>query len=253
MKIAVCSGGYDPLHSGHLASFQAARMLADKLYVAVNSDDWLSRKKGKPFMPLGERVAVTSALDTPDALLLFDDSDDTAKDAIRQLRKNYPEATIVFANGGDRTSDNIPEMDIDDNNIEFVFGIGGEDKVNSSSWILDTWKAPKTEREWGYYRVLHEVEGTKVKELTVEPKQSLSMQKHAKRSEHWIVTEGKCKIRKYAETGELTETILSKHDTITIQPNEWHQLVNTSTKPCKIVEIQYGKKCVEEDIKRQNA
>jgi mannose-1-phosphate guanylyltransferase/mannose-1-phosphate guanylyltransferase/mannose-6-phosphate isomerase len=184
---------------------------------------------------------------------LFDDSDDTAKDAIRQLRENYPEATIVFANGGDRTSENIPEMDIDDGNIEFVFGIGGEDKVNSSSWILDNWKAPKTEREWGYYRVLHEVDGTKVKELTVEPKQSLSMQKHAKRSEHWIVTEGKCKLRRYAETGELVETVLSKHDTITIKPDEWHQLVNTFSKPCKIVEIQYGKKCVEEDIKRQNA
>jgi mannose-1-phosphate guanylyltransferase/mannose-1-phosphate guanylyltransferase/mannose-6-phosphate isomerase len=202
---------------------------------------------------LGERVAVTSALDTPNALLLFDDSDDTAKDAIRQLRENYPEATIVFANGGDRTSENIPEMDIDDNNIEFVFSVGGEDKVNSSSWILDNWKAPKTERDWGYYRVLHEVDGTKVKELTVEPKQSLSMQKHSKRSEHWIVTEGKCKLRKYAESGELTETVLSKHDTITIQPDEWHQLANTFTKPCKIVEIQYGKKCVEEDIKRQNA
>jgi mannose-6-phosphate isomerase-like protein (cupin superfamily) len=101
--------------------------------------------------------------------------------------------------------------------------------------------------------VLHEVEGTKVKELTVEPKQSLSMQKHTKRSEYWIVTEGKCKLRKYAETGELVETQLTKHDTITIQPNEWHQLINTFTKPCKIVEIQYGKKCVEEDIKRQNA
>ena len=114
-------------------------------------------------------------------------------------------------------------------------------------------ESTKTERDWGYYRVLHEVEGTKVKELTVEPKQSLSMQKHAKRSEYWIVTEGKCKIHKYAETGELVETQLTKHDTITIQPNEWHQLINTFSKPCKIVEIQYGKKCVEEDIKRQNA
>jgi len=253
MKVVLITGGFDPLHSGHIAYINAAKKLGDMLVVGLNSDAWLSRKKGRPFLPLGERVAVTSALDTPDALLLFDDSDDTAKDAIRQIRENYPEATIVFANGGDRTSENIPEMDIDDNNIEFVFGVGGEDKVNSSSWILDNWKAPKTEREWGYYRVLHEVDGTKVKELTVEPKQSLSMQKHSKRSEHWIITEGKCKLRKYAETGELIETVLTKHDTITIQPDEWHQLTNTFSKPCKIVEIQYGKKCVEEDIKRQNA
>jgi hypothetical protein len=51
--------------------------------------------------------------------------------------------------------DNIPEMVFDD--VEFVFGVGGENKMNSSSWILEDWKKPKTGRAWGYYRVLHEV------------------------------------------------------------------------------------------------
>jgi cytidyltransferase-like protein len=255
MNIVLVTGGFDPLHSGHIAYFNAARQLGDKLIVGINSDEWLTRKKGQPFMPYEERASVIWALQDVDGIIKFDDSDDTSRDAIAKLREQCPDDTIIFANGGDRTQTNIPEMEgfEEDANLLFAFNVGGDDKKNSSSWILQEWKAPKTERPWGYYRVLHDVDGCKVKELTVEPKQSLSMQKHSKRSEHWIVTEGKCKIRRYAETGELTETVLSKHDTITIQPDEWHQLVNTFSKPCKIVEIQYGKKCVEEDIKRQNA
>jgi quercetin dioxygenase-like cupin family protein len=94
----------------------------------------------------------------------------------------------VFANGGDRTQANIPEMSVQDSQVSFAFGVGGEDKRNSSSWILQEWKAPRTERQWGYYRVLHEVPGMKVKELTVDPGQSLSMQRHQHRAEYWIVS-----------------------------------------------------------------
>ena len=255
MNIVLVTGGFDPLHTGHIAYFNAAKQLGDKLIVGINSDEWLARKKGQPFMPYEERAGIIWALQDVDGIIKFDDSDNSSRDSIVKLRELYPEDTIIFANGGDRNQSNIPEMTgfEEDANILFAFNVGGDDKKNSSSWILQEWKAPKTERDWGYYRVLHEVDGCKVKELTVEPKQSLSMQKHAKRSEYWIVTEGKCKLRRYTETGELTETVLSKHDTITIRPDEWHQLTNTFTKPCKIVEIQYGKKCVEEDIKRQNA
>ena len=255
MNIVLVTGGFDPIHTGHIAYFNAAKQLGDKLIVGINSDEWLARKKGQPFMSYEERAGIIWALQDVDGIIKFDDIDNTSRDAIVKLRELYPEDTIIFANGGDRTQTNIPEMKgfEEDANLLFAFNVGGDNKKNSSSWILQEWKAPKTERPWGYYRVLHDVEGAKVKELTVDPKQSLSMQKHAKRSEYWIVTEGKCKIRKYTETGELVETVLSKHDTITIQPDEWHQLINTFSKPCKIVEIQYGKKCVEEDIKRQNA
>ena len=123
-----------------------------------------------------------------------------------------------------------------------------------SSWILQEWKAPKTERGWGYYRVLHEVDGCKLKELTIEPKQSLSMQQHKKRKEHWVITEGKCKLTRVdAETGEEYSVVYKKHDTIDIDVKEWHQLSNPYASPCRVVEIQYGKECIEEDIIRKDA
>jgi mannose-6-phosphate isomerase-like protein (cupin superfamily) len=157
----------------------------------------------------------------------------------------------VFANGGDRTKENIPEMDTDVDNVEFLFGVGGENKMNSSSWILQEWKAPKTERPWGYYRVLHEVTGMKVKELTVEPGESLSMQKHHRRNEYWIVSSGACIVKSMLENGyALPAKVLEVHDEYHIKLGDWHQLTNPFPYPCKIVEIQYGSDCQEEDIQR---
>lgn len=256
MRIVLVTGGFDPLHRGHISYINAAKKLGDLLVVGVNSDNWLARKKGQPFMPYSERAAVMFALQNVDGIVEFDDSDDTSCDAIHKMRENYPDATIVFANGGDRTEHNIPEMTEfeSDEKVVFIFGVGGTDKLNSSSSILQEFKSPKTIRNWGYYRVLHDVEGCKVKELTVEPKQSLSMQKHKHRSEHWIVTEGKCKVTRYdTDSGEKYDTILKKHDTIDIDVKEWHQLSNPYTKSCRIVEIQYGKQCIEEDIEREDA
>jgi mannose-6-phosphate isomerase-like protein (cupin superfamily) len=133
-----------------------------------------------------------------------------------------------------------------------VFGVGGFNKANSSSWILQEWKAPKTERSWGYYRVLHETAGMKVKELTVDPGKSLSMQKHKLRSEYWIVSEGQCVVNSQMIGGyTLPPKTLSKHQEYNINVGEWHQLTNPSAVPCRIVEIQYGEQCIEEDIERK--
>jgi mannose-6-phosphate isomerase-like protein (cupin superfamily) len=135
--------------------------------------------------------------------------------------------------------------------LEFVFGVGGEHKMNSSSWILQEWKAPKTERQWGYYRVLHEVPGMKVKELTVDPGKSLSMQRHQLRAEYWIVSEGQCVVKSMMPNGyQLPPTELVKHQEFKISVTDWHQLTNPFDTPCKIVEIQYGEQCIEEDIER---
>ena len=243
-KIVLITGGFDPLHSGHIAYFREAAHLGHHLIVGLNSDEWLTRKKGAPFMPWKERWAILHELWMVTDVIAFDDSDGTAIDAIRRVKDQWPDHPIVFANGGDRTKDNIPEMVFDD--VEFVFGVGGEDKKNSSSWILQEWKAPKTERVWGYYRVLHEVPGMKVKELTVLPGRTLSMQKHSKRKENWIVSEGRCKVDK-----EFSSLYLNTHETIHINTLEWHQLSNPFDVPCRIVEIQYGKECVEEDIVRK--
>lgn len=243
-KIAVVSGGFDPLHSGHIKLIKAARALGDMLIVGINSDEWLARKKGRAFMPWTERLAVLNNLKQVDEVYTFDDEDGTACHLLQQVRTHYPTAEIIFANGGDRTRDNIPEMTVP--GVEFAFGIGGTDKANSSSWILEEWKAPKTERPWGYYRVLHEVAGTKVKELTVEPGQTLSMQRHRDRAEYWHISEGRCVV----ESADC-ESFLETHDNYLIPTNEWHRLYNPFDKPCKIVEIQYGPNCTEDDIERR--
>ena len=244
MKIIIVTGGFDPLHSGHIAYLEAAKRLGNQLVVGLNSDAWLERKKGRAFMPWDERVAIVKNLKMVDYVLEFNDDDNTAINAIEKTKTKFPDATIIFANGGDRTADNIPEMSV--TGVEFAFGVGGEDKANSSSWILEEWKAPKTQRPWGYYRVLHEVEGTKVKELTVEPGQSLSMQRHRERREYWLVTSGECKVEK--EHGAM---FLRTHETVAIPVGEWHQLSNPFKDPCKLVEIQYGSRCVEDDIERR--
>jgi len=250
MKVVLVTGGFDPLHSGHIEYFKAAKALGFLLIVGVNSDAWLTRKKGQPFMPIQERKTIIENLHQVHKVIEFDDSDDTAIDAIKQVKKLHPKANIIFANGGDRTKDNIPEMVFDD--VEFVFGIGGANKINSSSWILQEWKHPKTLREWGYYRILHEVDGCKVKELTVEPGKSLSMQRHFKRSEYWLITEGACVVHRQMNGGyTLPPMHLTKHQEFKIALDSWHQLSNPFSEPCKLVEIQYGEECIEEDIERK--
>jgi D-beta-D-heptose 7-phosphate kinase/D-beta-D-heptose 1-phosphate adenosyltransferase len=251
-KIVLVTGGFDPIHSGHIAYFDSAKKLGDILVVGVNSDEWLARKKGASFMPLLERTNIVRNLKMVDFVIDFDDADGSAKAAIQMVRQSYPQDQIVFANGGDRTNENIPEMDAVDDNVKFAFGVGGFDKANSSSWILQEWKAPKTERPWGYYRVLHEVPGTKVKELTVMPGQRLSMQRHQDRAEHWHVAEGTATvytINRKSDAELLGEFTQFQH--IHIDHHEWHQLCNETDQPLKIVEIQYGANCVEEDIERK--
>jgi cytidyltransferase-like protein len=247
MKIVLVTGGFDPIHSGHIAYFKSARALGDMLIVGLNSDDWLIRKKGAAFMPWNERLCIVNNLSMVDEVFTFDDEDGSARHFIQQVRAHYPDAELIFANGGDRTKDNIPEMDVVDANLTFAFGVGGEDKKNSSSWILQEWKTPKTERPWGYYRVLHTIDNSvKVKELTVDPGKKLSMQRHKHRSELWFVGEGEATLN-WDYGGKKIK--LYKQEIINV--DEWHQLENKTDKPLRIIEIQYGTNCTEEDIERK--
>lgn len=256
MRTVLVTGGFDPLHSGHLSYFESARSLGDRLIVGVNSDAWLSRKKGRSFMPLSERAALVDALAVVDQCVAFDneyDRDNSCCRFIEDCLANFPDDEIVFANGGDRTKINIPEMTVQNSRLSFCFGIGGEDKKNSSSWILEEWKSPKTLRQWGYYRVLHEEPGIKVKELTVEPGKSLSMQRHFHRNEYWMVSAGVATV-KYQKDAKWSTTLTKDfeiHQQLHIPVGTWHQLSNKTQEPVQIVEIQYGAECIEEDIERQ--
>ena len=191
MKIVVVSGGFDPIHSGHIAYFKSAKSYGDKLIVALNSDAWLEKKKGKFFMPLHERRSIVEAIKYVDEVISFEDDDKgSCINALEAIKKSYPDEEIYFANGGDRDGKNIPEMSVLD--IKFLFSVGGGDKKNSSSWILNKWQYYFEERQWGAFFNLFETKNIKVKELIVDPGKSMSFQRHFKRNEIWLVSDGSC-------------------------------------------------------------
>ena len=256
MKVVIATGGFDPLHSGHIEYLKCAAALGDHLIVGLNSDAWLKRKKGRYFMPFEEREQVVSNLSFVHNVINFDDYDDTAIECILKVKRFYPKAEIVFANGGDRDAGNIPEATIFqlDDWITFEYGVGGTEKRNSSSSILENWVKNQTERTWGYYRVIHnELNVVKVKELVVMPGQRLSMQRHFNRSEHWFITKGIATV--YTIDGSTDLELLGEYkmfDNLHIDKGEWHQLANEQDTPLKIIEIQYGTECSEDDIDRKN-
>lgn len=141
MKIVVCTGGFDPIHAGHVNYLKEAKSLGDKLIVGLNSDAWLTRKKGRPFMTYEHRKEVLAAIQYVDMVMPFDDSDNSACLLLESLKHSYPYAEIIFANGGDRTATNIPELSVKD--IVFKFGVGGDNKTASSSELLQKWKQDK--------------------------------------------------------------------------------------------------------------
>lgn len=130
--VVATSGGFDPLHIGHVRLFQEAKKLGDKLVVIVNSDEWLKRKKGFVFMKLKDRMELIKAVKGVDEVMSWDDGTPTVSGALKKLRPN------IFAKGGDRNSmDKIPEASAcQEINCKIVFNIGKGGKVESSSWLL---------------------------------------------------------------------------------------------------------------------
>jgi len=256
MNVVLVTGGFDPLHKGHIEYFKEAKKLGDKLIVGVNSDEWLTRKKGRPFMPFEDRCAIIKELSIVDKVIGFDDSDDSACQAIFHTLSTHGNIKVIFANGGDRTNTTTPEYATygDMPNVEFAFGVGGTNKMNSSSWILDEWKTQKTERQWGYWRVLdHKPEqGYKVKELVIYPGKSLSDQKHFKRAEQWIVLEGSVDMISEWKSNVNRVLITPDRSPYEIGIEVWHKPSNPGKENAHILEIQWGSECIEEDIERRD-
>ena len=137
--ISLVTGGFDPLHSGHIEYFISAKELNPSvpLCVGLNSDEWLKRKKGKYFLPLKERRIIVRELKPVNLTIVFDDADNTANNAISKCLQMYDK--VIFCNGGDRVNTNVPEyLKFQENErVIFEWGVGGDDKMNSSSWILN--------------------------------------------------------------------------------------------------------------------
>jgi cytidyltransferase-like protein len=253
MKIVVVSGGFDPIHSGHIAYFNSAKTHGEYLIVALNSDEWLARKKGKFFMPFIERKTIIENLSVVDEVIAFgDDEIGSCINALKQIKEMYPNDEITFCNGGDRNKGNIPEMGVE--GINFEFEVGGSDKKNSSSWILKKHEYDGEERIWGKFFNLFTDSGetkVKVKELIVDPGKGLSFQRHFHRSEIWFVSKGACIVNYSEGEAEKYKAIdLNIENILFIKKEAWHQIINPNDKPCHIIEIQYGEKTDENDIER---
>ena len=251
MKVIVVSGGFDPIHSGHIDYLKSAKECGNKLIVALNSDEWLEKKKGKFFMPFTERYAVLSSIKYVDEVIGFDDDlMGSCINALKSIKEQYPDDDIFFANGGDRNKENIPEMTVE--GINFLFSVGGDKKKNSSSWISIKWQYYYEERQWGSFFNLFQTQNIKVKELIVKPGKSMSFQRHLKRNEIWLISKGSCQVNSAStnSSNKIKKILLNKHDHLIIPLGSWHQITNPYKKPVHIIEIQYGDECVEEDIER---
>jgi len=141
-KVVAISGGMDCLHIGHVRMIQEAKKLGDRLVIILNNDNWLTEKKGFVFMPEEERKEILESIEEVDMVIISDHQPGTKDMSIcKELLMVRPN---VFANGGDRKSDNIPEYELcEDMNIKMVFSVGGE-KIQSSSDLV---KDAKTKEE----------------------------------------------------------------------------------------------------------
>jgi len=129
-KVVAVSGGFDPVHIGHVRMIQDAATHGDVVIIA-NSDEWLKRKKGYVFMSWEDRAEILESIKGVIKVVSVDDSDDTVCEALSRIK---PDA---FANGGDRKKGNTPEMDICESlGIELLWNAGGK-KIRSSSNIIN--------------------------------------------------------------------------------------------------------------------
>ena len=140
--IILISGGFDPVHSGHIFLIQEASKLGD-VVVLLNSDKWLRAKKGKEFLPYKEREIIMGSIKKVIDVISFDDTDSTCIEGIKKAINKYQNRIIKFANGGDRNNKTTPAPETvfcKKNGVKTLWEIGGDTKKNSSSWILKHWK-----------------------------------------------------------------------------------------------------------------
>lgn len=246
-KVVAVSGGFDPLHIGHLRMFTQARKLGDELVVILNNDNWLKAKKGFVFMPQRERKEFIESLGLVDRVVLTDhrpyDPDRSVAKALRKLRP------AIFANGGDRTAVDAKKATsslsadhkvCQELGIQLVFGVGKGGKVQSSSWLTDKVRMTgvKTTRPWGSMVLFAQGKNFWMKTLTVSPGERTSLQLHRHRKEQWMCVEGEVT----AEVGKSAKKLTTRHlkagDSISFGNGVIHRL--SSKKGGTIIEVVYG-------------
>ena len=234
------SGGFDPIHIGHLRMIQDAAKLGTKLIVIANCDRFLIDKKGYAFMSIEERLEILEGFEGVDRAVESIDEDMTVCKTIEWLAKD--EDIACFANGGDRKNEaDIPESVVCKKyGIEMEFNVGGG-KIQSSSSLV----GGEVKKPWGSYKTFEKGDGYLLKRMTVNPGEILSLQSHENRSELWYVSDGIATVE-WDDTG----FDLKKHDSTIIPQKSKHRLSNNSNEVLKVIEVQIGDLLSEKDITR---
>lgn len=241
------SGGFDPIHIGHVRMFAQARKLGDKLVVIVNNDHWLRDKKGFAFMSENERVEIIKSFPHVDKVVLTDHKPgDKDRSVSRTLRKVAPH---IFANGGDRVKGNVPEDEVcEELGIEMRYNVGKGGKVQSSSWMIG--KAARefgrSVRPWGEFYGWDAGNSWKLKTIYIKPGKRLSLQYHNHRRECWLLVSGDA-VATLHEGKKERKIPLKLGETVYVGKEQVHRL--ESKKGGIVVEVAYGK-FDEDDIVR---
>jgi len=236
----VVSGGFDPIHIGHLRMIQEASKLSSNLIVIVNSDNFLLEKKGYAFMPVEERIEILKGFSEVYRAVESIDDDKTVCKTLAWLAQE--ENIKCFANGGDRKNEvDIPESGVcKKHGITMEFNVGGG-KIQSSSSLV----SGEVDKPWGSYKTFEKGEGYLLKRMTVLPDEILSLQSHKHRSEYWFVAEGSATVEC---DGEIKT--VEKYESFYIPLGSKHRLSNLSKNILKVIEVQIGDILSEEDIIR---
>lgn len=278
--IAVTSVYANPLHPGHVECLVLSKALADELWVIVNNDEQARQKRGtESFQDEQFRMAVVSALKPVDKVILSIDTDATVCKTLEQvfteLKARTDVGEIIFTKGGDRFANEIPEGSVCARfGVKIVDGLGAKTH-NSSSYVhrlenkadavelkSSLAKLPKEVQEseyievgvrpWGIFYELEDTPTYKVKKVIVNPGHRLSLQSHARRSEHWVVVSGVATVEIRSPKDRHLEGSIEMHagESCFAPPEYLHRLGNIGTEPLVVIEVQCGDYTGVDDIVR---
>ncbi len=236
------SGGFDPIHIGHVRMFERARKLGDKLVVVINNDNWLMNKKGFVFMPEKERREIIGMFPFVDKVVLTSHAiGDKDRSVCREIAKLKP---AIFANGGDRKPDGdpVPEVDLCKKlGIKLIYNIGAGGKVQSSSWMIRDASRNflRSVRPWGEFYGWDAGKEWKLKTIYITPGKRLSLQFHHHRREHWMLVEGDATATIHEKDGTPRIIEMKISEPLFVDVMSIHRL--ESKKGGVVVEIALGK------------